>query len=131
MTCDIVALLSERPDARVVHEAIVAAMEQPADVREAMGGLRVHDQDGRLVVSIEQPLLVPVAGEAVRLLGPEMAQVPTPFWWVDLRSAADVPGALALTRRVAEGLARRVGGLVWPVTAPGGAFAGPADGGRS
>jgi hypothetical protein len=131
MSCDIVALLSERPDAHVVHEVILTALEQPADVREAMGGLRVHDREGRLVLSIEQPLLVPVAGEAVRLLGPEMAQVQAPFWWVDLRSAADVPGALAATRRVADGLARRMGGQVWPPSAPDGANAGSSDGGRS
>lgn len=131
MTCDVVALLSERPEGPGVREIITTAMEQPSDVREIAGTIRIHDQAGRLIVSIEPPLLVPIAGEVERLLGPEMAGVTLPVWWVDVRSAADVPGARTLARRVADGLARRAGGRVWPPEVPDTAYAGLSEGGRS
>ena len=63
MTCDIVALVRNQPDIRTVVEGMMAFGEQ-LEQRDIAGGItQLYDPSGRLLVSIEVPVLVKVAGE--------------------------------------------------------------------
>jgi len=114
VTCDIVALVRNQPDVRTVIDGMLAFGE---DVRmnELDGGVtQLYDPEGRLIVSIEVPVLVHVPGEVERLLGPELAgRVGSPVWWVDVRAAADLPEADRIARRFADDLVHWRGGTVW------------------
>jgi hypothetical protein len=114
MTCDLVALVRNRPDVRTVIDGMLA-FGQRFRPRELEGGVtRLYDPSGRLIVSIEVPVLVNVPGEVERMLGPELAgRYSTPIWWVDVRAGAGVPDADRVARRFADDLVRWQGGLVW------------------
>lgn len=115
MTCDIVALVHNQPDVHTVVEGMVAFGEpiEPQDIGD--GATHLLDREGRLLVSIEAPVLVLVPGEAERLLGPEMAAAAArPSWWVEVRATAGLPDAERLARGFAERLVHWQGGAVWP-----------------
>jgi hypothetical protein len=114
MTCDIVALVRNQPDVRTVIEGMVAFGEQ-LEQRDVAGGVtQLYDPAGHLLVSIEVPVLVRVAGEVARLLGSDQAaRVEPPVWWVDIRAAASLPDAERIARRFADDLVHWQGGAVW------------------
>ncbi|MES9539344.1 hypothetical protein [Actinomadura sp. NPDC000600] len=115
MSSDLVALVRRRPDVHAVADGMIA-MGEPLELR---GGepepTRLHDGEGRLLVSIEDAVQVSVQGEIGRLLGPEFAaRVVAPVWWVDIRAAADVPDAVRVARKFADSLVHWLGGTVYP-----------------
>lgn len=115
MSSDLVALVRRRPDVHAVADGMIA-MGEPLELR---GGepepTRLHDSEGRLLVSIEDAIQVAVQGEIGRLLGAEFAaRVVTPVWWVDVRAVADVPEALRIARKFADSLVHWLGGTVYP-----------------
>jgi hypothetical protein len=114
MTCDIVALVRNQPDVRTVVEGMVAFGEQ-LEQRDVAGGItQLYDGTGRLLVSIEVPVLVKVAGEVARLLGSDQAaRVEPPLWWVDVRAAAGMPDAERIAKKFADDLVHWQGGAVW------------------
>lgn len=119
MTCDLVALVRRQPDVHAVVDGLVA-MGEPLDVR---GGdpdpTLLYDPEGRLLASIEAPVLVSVAGEVRRLLGADIAaQVTPPVWWVDVRAVADLPDGMRVARRFTDALVHWQGGTVWPEPGP-------------
>ncbi|GAA2426872.1 hypothetical protein GCM10010191_44360 [Actinomadura vinacea] len=112
---DLAALVRREPDVYAVADGLVA-MGEPVELASGdFKAVRVHDAEGRVLVSIEDPVLVEAPGEVARLLGAEAAQRFTaPAWWVDVRAAADVPDAARVARRFAEALVRWAGGTIWP-----------------
>ena len=114
MTCDIVALVRNQPDVRAVVDGMVAVGER-VEPRDVSGGVtQLYDAAGRLLASIEVPVLVKVAGEVARLLGSDQAaRVEAPLWWVDIRAAAGLPDAERIARKFAEDLVHWQGGAVW------------------
>jgi hypothetical protein len=115
MSSDLVALVRRRPDVHAVADGMIA-MGEPLELR---GGepepTLVYDAEGRLLVSIEDAVQVPVQSEIRRLLGPEFAdRVTAPVWWVDVRAVADVPDALRVARTFTDSLVRWAGGTVYP-----------------
>jgi len=115
MSSDLVALVRRRPDVHAVADGMIA-MGEPLELR---GGepepTRLHDSEGRLLVSIEDAIQVAVQGEIGRLLGAEFAaRVVTPVWWVDVRAVADMPEALRIARKFADSLVHWLGGTVYP-----------------
>jgi hypothetical protein len=115
MSSDLVALVRRRPDVHAVADGMIA-MGEPLELR---GGepeaTRLHDGEGRLLVSIEDAVQVSVQGEIGRLLGAEFAaRVVAPVWWVDVRAVADVPEAVRVARRFADSLVHWLGGMVYP-----------------
>jgi hypothetical protein len=114
MTCDIVALVRNQPDIRNVIDGMVAFGER-LEPREVAGGVtQLYDPGGRLLVSIETPVLVQVPGEVARLLGSDQAaRVEPPLWWVDIRSAVGLPDAERIARKFADDLVHWQGGAVW------------------
>ncbi|KAB2347850.1 MULTISPECIES: hypothetical protein [Actinomadura] len=119
MSCDLVVLARRQPDVHAVIDGMVALGEavhiRGGDPKPTL----LFDADRRLLVSIEDPVLVAVPGEVGRLLGPEFgARAPAPVWWVDVRVVADVPDAERVARKFAEALVHWVGGTVYPDGAP-------------
>ncbi|MBC6460524.1 hypothetical protein [Actinomadura sp. HBU206391] len=114
LTCDIVALVRNQPDVRTVIDGMLAFGEE-LRMHELEGGItHLYDPTGRLIVSIEVPVLINVPGEVERLLGPELSgRVGVPVWWVDVRAAADLPEAERIARRFADDLVHWRGGTVW------------------
>ncbi|MCW2886831.1 MAG: hypothetical protein QOE54_3496 [Streptosporangiaceae bacterium] len=110
MSHDLVALVREQPDAAAVLDGMMAMGEQ-LEVRTHPAAVHVHDLAGRLLVSIETPMLVQVPGEVERLLG---VQVNVPTWWVNIRAAAEPPEAERIARKFSDDLVRWQGGMVWP-----------------
>lgn len=115
MSSDLVALVRRRPDVHAVADGMIAMGER----LELRGGefepTLLFDADGRLLVSIEEPVQVSVQGEIGRLLGPEFAaRVVAPVWWVDVRAVADVPDAMRVARKFADSLVHWLGGTVYP-----------------
>lgn len=113
MTSDIVALVRHRPDIPTVVDGMIAFGVPVRPYQTPDGGCLLYDTEGRMMVAIETPLQVGVAGEAERLLGPEVAQR-GPSWWVEVRAAPDVPDALRVARRFADDIVWWQGGMVWP-----------------
>jgi hypothetical protein len=113
MTADVIALCRREPDASITLAALNAAgpglLVRPV---EQAGLIQLCDDDGRILVTIESPLLVRVPGEAGRLLGPEV-DAPHPAWWVEARAGDRVDGA-AVARRFAAALAATTSGCTWP-----------------
>lgn len=101
MSRDWVVLADREPDV-----AAVAAVSG-TEVTDAAWPVRLFDRDGRLVVSVEEPVFVAVRGEIDRLLG---VSADRPVWWVDVRAAAGPPEAGTAARGVATALAGRLGG---------------------
>jgi hypothetical protein len=109
MSHDLVALVRQQPDTAAVLDGMVA-MGERLEIRAHIGAIHVHDEAGRLLVSIEAPMFVRVPGEVERLLG---VQVHLPTWWVNVRAAADPPDAERVARKFADDLVRWQGGTVW------------------
>ncbi|MEW2355414.1 hypothetical protein [Spirillospora sp. NPDC029432] len=115
MSSDLVALVRSEPDVYAVADGLVALGEPVELVGGPFQAVRVRDQGGRVLVSIEDPVLVEAPGEVARLLGrPAAERFAAPVWWVDVRAVADVPEASRVARRFAEALAHWAGGTVWP-----------------
>ncbi|POM26838.1 hypothetical protein BTM25_12460 [Actinomadura rubteroloni] len=115
MTCDLVALTRRQPDVFAVADGMIA-MGEPLELR---GGdpepTQLFDAEHRLLVSIEDPVLVSVPTEVGRLLGADVAaRVAAPVWWVEVRASGDVPDATRVARRFADDLVRWAGGIVYP-----------------
>ncbi|GAA3969141.1 hypothetical protein GCM10023085_59330 [Actinomadura viridis] len=119
MSSDLVVLARREPDVYAVADGLVALGEPLEVVGGGLQAVRVRDAGGRVLVSVEEPVLVETPGEVARLLGPAAAQrVAAPVWWVDVRAVADVPDAVRLARRFADALVHWTGGTVWPDLAP-------------
>ncbi|XVQ11682.1 hypothetical protein ACQP1W_03600 [Spirillospora sp. CA-255316] len=115
MSMDLIALVRRRPDVHAVADGLVA-MGEPLELR---GGepepTRLYDAEGRLLVSIEDPVQVVLQSEIARLLGPEFAsRVSAPVWWVDVRAVGDLPDAARIARKFTEALVHWVGGTSYP-----------------
>jgi hypothetical protein len=112
----VVALVPVMPDLPDLLAGMLAAGPD-LRVRPVQAGpvVQLCDKAGRPLVAIELPVLVKVAGEVERLLGPELAgRVPSPVWWLEARAPTARAGAAELARRFAETVAERLGGVVWP-----------------
>lgn len=106
MSKDLVVLGRREPDVQWVTEAC-------GKVFRVHGGawpVQLFDDVGRLVLTVESPVLVEAQGEIERLLG---VRADPPVWWVDVRAAADLEDAAAIARELASELAGRFGGVVW------------------
>ena len=115
MSSDVVALVRNEPDIPTVVEGMIAFGEALELRHGGDKALHLYDREGRLAVSIEEPALVRVPGEAERLLGPEMAgRVRVPVWWVEVRAATGVPDAMRVARKFADDIVHWQGGIVWP-----------------
>ncbi|MET7934312.1 DUF6177 family protein [Streptomyces sp. NPDC005322] len=122
MTKDVIALTERMPDVWSILAGLLAGGPD-LEVRAAGEGavIQLCDEGGRPLVSIEAPLLVRVAGEAARLLGPEADRASTPVWWTEARAATGVKRAELLAGSIGRRLAHLLGGSVWPpdaATAP-------------
>ncbi|WP_131736241.1 hypothetical protein [Actinomadura roseirufa] len=117
MSVDLVALVRRRPDVHAVADGMIA-MGEPLRLAGGEGepaATRLYDADGRLLVSIEDPVPVSVPGEIGRLLGAEFAaRITAPVWWVDVRAVADLPESLRVARMFADSLVHWRGGAVYP-----------------
>ncbi|GAA1807203.1 hypothetical protein [Actinomadura chokoriensis] len=133
MSSDLVALVRRTPDVHAVADGMIA-MGEPLELR---GGepepTLLYDAEGRLLVSIEDPVQVSAQSEIRRLLGAEFAdRVGVPVWWIDVRAVADIPEAMRVARAFADSLVRWLGGTVYPdgaTDAPARSWraAGPGD----
>jgi hypothetical protein len=115
MSSDLVALVRRTPDVHAVADGMIA-MGEPLELR---GGepepTLLYDAEGRLLVSIEDPVQVSAQSEIRRLLGAEFAdRVGVPVWWIDVRAVADIPEATRVARAFADALVRWLGGTVYP-----------------
>lgn len=125
MSKDVIALLDEEPD----EEAIVGALAAVGpDVSVTIlgegGALQVWDAaQEEVLVLVEAPILVRVPGELERLLGPEVAHVEPPVWWVEVHGNERVVNSDIAAMRFAGELSLRAGGSIWPEDP---AFAGRA-----
>ena len=113
MSHDVVALVHGAPDVQATVSQMIAEGER---VRLVPGESAVHlcGEDGRPMVSVEEPQFIQVAGEVERLVGPETAaQAGAPVWWVEARAASAVVGAADVARRFAEQVVQDCGGVLW------------------
>jgi hypothetical protein len=111
VTYDVVAVVPTMPDVRAILAGMIAAGEDLLVDETAEGGIiRLSDDAGNPIVSIEVPLLIQVAGEVERLLG--IREDTVPVWWVEARATAR-DGADGIARDFAAELVRRLGGSVW------------------
>jgi hypothetical protein len=115
---DVVALIDGRPSYQDVLAGMMAAGPDWL-VRDVSDGavLQLCSPDGQPLASLEAPILIQVPGEVERLLGPELAGVPTPVWWHEIR-ATPQQGAPELADRYAAELVKRLGGQVWKPAPP-------------
>ncbi|AUI61008.1 hypothetical protein [Amycolatopsis sp. BJA-103] len=113
MTFDIIGLCADRPDPATALESVLP-LNGGLTASTVEGGpvVQLRHPDGRLLVSIEDPRLVRVPGEARRLLGVEI-EVPHPVWWVESRAPDEDPEAEAVARAFTEALVGGTGGLSW------------------
>jgi hypothetical protein len=118
MTYDVVALLDRQPTEEHLLAGLAGAGEDWG-VRAVSGGavIQLCDDEGAPVISIDTPSHVQVPGEPARLLGPELADVPCPVWWVEVRATAR-EGASELAWRYADTLVQRLGGRIWAPPPP-------------
>lgn len=113
MTKDVVALTKRMPDPLAVIAGLLSGGPDQLVGAEADGALvRLHDPQGRPLLSVEAPLLVQVRGEGKRLLGADEPEVP--YWWTEARATTGVQQAEALAGTFAARLATIVGGTAWP-----------------
>ena len=119
MSVDLVALVRGRPDVHAVADGLVA-MGEPLELRGGeLEPTRLYDTEGRLLVSIEDPVQVVLQSEIGRLLGPDFESlVTTPVWWVDVRAVSDLPDAVRIARKFTEALVHWVGGTSYPEGKP-------------
>ena len=118
MSYDVVALIDGRPSYQDVLAGMMAAGPDWL-VRDVSDGavLQLCSPEGQPLASLEAPILIQVPGEVERLLGPELAGVPTPVWWHEIR-ATPQEGAPELADRYAAELVKRLGGQVWKPALP-------------
>jgi hypothetical protein len=113
MTKDVIALTKKMPDPLSVLAGLLSGGPDRLVGAEGDGAVvRLHDEQGRPLVSVEAPLLVQVPGEAARLLGASEPEVP--YWWTEARATTGVAEAEALAGTFAARLATLVGGTAWP-----------------
>jgi hypothetical protein len=113
MTKDVVALTKKMPDPLSVIAGLLSGGPDKLVGAEADGALvRLHDEQGRPLLSVEAPLLVQVRGEARRLLGADEPEVP--YWWTEARATTGVREAEALAGTFAARVATLAGGTAWP-----------------
>ncbi|MEU6033919.1 hypothetical protein ABZ801_00760 [Actinomadura sp. NPDC047616] len=115
MSKDMVALLKTAPDEESVEAALAAAGPEVwvSDVGDG-GALKISDREGGQVVAlVEAPILVQVPGELERLLGPEVAHLEPPIWWVEVHASEEVENAEVPALRFAAELSLRLDGEVW------------------
>ncbi|MFI2432181.1 DUF6177 family protein [Streptomyces sp. NPDC018693] len=113
MTKDVIALTKKMPDPLSVLAGLLSGGPDKLVGAEGNGALvRLHDEQGRPLVSVEAPLLVQVRGEAQRLLGADEPEVP--YWWTEARATTGVQEAEALAGTFAARIATIVGGTAWP-----------------
>ena len=113
MTKDVIALTRRMPDPLTVLAGLLSG--GPDKLVETVGEdavVRLCDEEGRPLVSVEAPLLVQVAGEAERLLGATAPAVP--FWWTEARATTGVEEAERLAGTFAARLITLAGGSAWP-----------------
>ncbi|MFB6707153.1 DUF6177 family protein [Streptomyces sp. NPDC056333] len=113
MTKDVIALTRRMPDPLTVLAGLLSG--GPDKLVETLGEdavVRLCDEEGRPLVSVEAPLLVQVAGEAERLLGAAAPAVP--FWWTEARATTGVEEAERLAGTFAARLIALAGGSAWP-----------------
>ncbi|MFF0290035.1 DUF6177 family protein [Streptomyces sp. NPDC005262] len=113
MTKDVIALTRRMPDPLTVLAGLLSG--GPDKLVETLGEdavVRLCDEEGRPLVSVEAPLLVQVAGEAERLLGATSPAVP--FWWTEARATTGVEEAERLAGTFAARLIALAGGSAWP-----------------
>lgn len=113
MTKDVIALTRRMPDPLTVLAGLLSG--GPDKLVETLGEdavVRLCDEEGRPLVSVEAPLLVQVAGEAERLLGATAPAVP--FWWTEARATTGVEEAERLAGTFAARLIALAGGSAWP-----------------
>ncbi|WP_406428832.1 DUF6177 family protein [Streptomyces sp. NBC_01589] len=113
MTKDVIALTRRMPDPLAVLAGLLSG--GPDKLVETVGEdavVRLCDEQGRPLVSVEAPLLVQVAGEAERLLGATAPAVP--FWWTEARATTGVEEAERLAGTFAARLITLAGGSAWP-----------------
>jgi hypothetical protein len=113
VTYDVVALL-ERMPSDSDRLAALGATGPEHRVRAVAAGMVIQlcDDEGEPLVSIDTPMYIQVPGEAARLLGTTLADVPTPTGWVEIRAAAR-DGGSELAWRYAEELVGLAGGRIW------------------
>jgi Family of unknown function (DUF6177) len=117
VTKDVIALTGRMPDAGTILAGLLAGGPGlPVDTAGEGALIRLCDERGRPLVSVEAPLLVSVPGEAARLLG---ADVPAdgPLWWTEARAATGVRRAELLAAAFGRRVAAVLGGTVWPADA--------------
>ncbi|MBX9395114.1 hypothetical protein K4749_16285 [Streptomyces sp. TRM72054] len=113
MTKDVIALTKKMPDPLSVLAGLLSGGPDKLVGAEGDGAVvRLCDEQGRPLVSIEAPLLVQVRGEAQRLLGAREPE--TPYWWTEARATTGVKEAEELAGTFAARLATLVGGTAWP-----------------
>ncbi|MER7811015.1 DUF6177 family protein [Streptomyces sp900116325] len=113
MTKDVIALTRRMPAPLTVLAGLLSG--GPDKLVETLGEdavVRLCDEEGRPLVSVEAPLLVQVAGEAERLLGATAPAVP--FWWTEARATTGVEEAERLAGTFAARLIALAGGSAWP-----------------
>ncbi len=69
-------------------------------------------EGGRVLFSVEVPVLVRVPGEVERVLGPGVRPVAVPVWFIEVR-ASEVDGAEVPAMRFAAELSLQLDGSVW------------------
>jgi hypothetical protein len=118
MTYDVIALLDKQPSKDDLLAGLAGAGTDWG-VRAVSGGavLQLCDDDGQPVISIDSPSYIQVPGEPARLLGPDLAGVPCPVWWVEVR-ATGKEGASQVAWRYADALVDRLGGRIWAPPPP-------------
>ncbi|MGA4880084.1 DUF6177 family protein [Streptomyces lydicamycinicus] len=113
MTKDVIALTRRMPDPWTMLAGLLSG--GPDKLMDATGEgavVRICDDEGRPLVSVEAPLLVQVPGEAERLLG--AAPPPVPYWWTEARATTGVEEAERLAGTFAARLATLADGSAWP-----------------
>ncbi|MYT18352.1 hypothetical protein YWIDRAFT_08053 [Streptomyces sp. SceaMP-e96] len=113
MTKDVIALTQRMPDPSAMLAGLLSGgPDKLVDTAGEGAVVRLCDEQGRPLVSVEAPLLVQVAGEAERLLG--ATPPPLPYWWTEARATTGVEEAEQLAGTFAARLAALADGSAWP-----------------
>ncbi|MFF7411043.1 DUF6177 family protein [Streptomyces lydicus] len=113
MTKDVVALTRRMPDPWTMLAGLLSGgPDNLVDTAGEGAVVRLCDDEGRPLVSVEAPLLVQVPGEAERLLG--ATPPPLPYWWTEARATTGVEHAEQLAGTFAARLAALADGTAWP-----------------
>jgi hypothetical protein len=115
MTADLVVLSQSVPDSAAILTTLAAVAPELRVDTSIESVLQLRDEHGRLVVSVEAPSTIAVAGEAERLLGCSAPSASSaPYFWTELRSIQR-PGVAAV---LAQSLAAQFLGIVSDGIAP-------------